>query len=171
MQAELEKYFEELTDEHMTHLVTAASYESFPAGTMLAVQGEPGDRAFIILEGEVEVVLAKGGCEKVLTVRGSGSILGEMALLEDQPRAASLRTLTEVKAFVLSSKAFHGLLTNQPELSLAINRSLSARMRLTQETLLKDLGERIHTLEDELARAKQLLADNGLTLTSSEPAS
>lgn len=153
----LERYFSELNEEQLRYLVSAAEYQAFPQGKRLAVQGERGDRAFILLEGEVEIAIHHQGCDKIIGVRSGGHILGEMALLEDKPRAATLTTKTPVKAFVLKKNAFHGLLAAQPELSLAINRSLSARMRLTQETLFQDMVERITALEEKLAATQEKL--------------
>lgn len=143
----------------MRHLVGAASYEEFPEGKTLAVQGESGDRAFIILEGEVEVILSYKGREWLLGKRGQGHILGEMALLEDEPRAATLRTLSQVKALVLARKSFHGLLNAQPEMALAINRMLSARMRRTQTRLFEELTIRVDDLERQLAEKTQALEE------------
>lgn len=147
----LEQYFSDLNEAQMRHLVAAAKYETFNSGKTLATQGESGDRAFIILEGEIEVILSDEGRERLLGRRGQGHILGEMALLEDEPRAATLRTISDVKALVLTRNGFHGLLKAQPEMALAINRMLSARMRRTQKQLVEELNQRVSELETQLA--------------------
>ena len=122
----------------LRQLVSSSSYESFRPGQVLALQGERGERAFIILEGEVEVTLKGDNEERSLGHRGSGEIVGEMALLEDKPRVATLRASSEVKTFVLERGGFHALIKSQPELGLALNRIMSSRIR-NQERLIDEL--------------------------------
>lgn len=154
----MDDYFSELSEEQMRHFVAATVYQQFPVGSTLALQGQPGDNAFLILEGEVEITLTHNAISRKIGVRTAGHIVGEMALLDDQPRSATLTALTEVRVLKLGRSAFEHLLTTQPELSLAVNRSLSARMRVTLDSLVQDLMLEIERLETELAECRRQLA-------------
>lgn len=74
----------------------------FFAGTNVFREGDEGDRAYLIQEGQVEII--KNGV--TLATLGKGELFGEMALVDDQPRMASARALTDVSVVVISREAF-----------------------------------------------------------------
>ena len=67
----------------------------------LFAEGSPGDRGFIIKEGQLEVLKTSGGREVLLDVQGPGAVIGEMALLDDQPRSATVVALDMVRALCI----------------------------------------------------------------------
>ena len=75
---------------------------SLPAGTLLFSEGDPGDNAYLIRSGEIEIVVERDGQEVVLARRGPGEIIGEMALLDRGPRSASARVATPIDVIAIS---------------------------------------------------------------------
>ena len=95
-----------------------------PAGTVLAQQGDQGAEFFLVIEGEIEV--SQGG--QVIAIRGAGSALGEMALLERQPRTATLTAKTPVSTLVSGKREFDQLLFEVPKVSERLH-AISATRR------------------------------------------
>lgn len=77
-----------------------------PPGTKIFKEGEVGDRAYVIQEGQVEIVKATRDGEVVLATIGKGSIFGEMALIDSGTRMASARAATACTLIVVTRPAF-----------------------------------------------------------------
>ncbi|PWC89937.1 cAMP-binding protein [Azospirillum sp. TSH100] len=93
-------------------------------------QGERGDRAWLIESGELEVLLtAADGSTRRLGVVGKGAVVGEMALIDDGERSATVRALTEVACIEVTRDAFRGLLKRSPPLASYLLQSLIAAIR------------------------------------------
>ncbi|MFN3414404.1 MAG: cyclic nucleotide-binding domain-containing protein [Thermoanaerobaculum sp.] len=87
---------------------------TYPAGTYVFRQGEPGSEMFIIQEGKVEILTQKGQREVLLAVLEEGDFFGEMAVLEDLPRTASARTLTPCQLLRIDRQTFDQLIRQKP---------------------------------------------------------
>lgn len=105
----------------------AASVEevSFAAGRVLIEQGRPGKEAFIVRKGVVSV---RRDGRKIARL-GAGAIVGELALLADGPRTASVVCDTDVDVLVLGARDFRRLLDEVPSLSGKILVTLARRVR------------------------------------------
>jgi uncharacterized protein YhbP (UPF0306 family) len=79
------------------------------AGDVVVRQGAPADKFFIIVDGEVEVVREDDGAERILATLSRGQFFGEMAILRDTPRMATVRALTPTTLFAMERDAFHDL--------------------------------------------------------------
>ncbi len=90
------------------------SLESYESDQVIIRQGEPGDYAYFIQSGEVEVVQETDGEQVVLRTLHAGDYFGEMALLSGQPRTASVRALTPTKVAVLGKQNFLTMLQMIP---------------------------------------------------------
>jgi CRP/FNR family cyclic AMP-dependent transcriptional regulator len=99
------------------------------AGKALAREGEPGSEFFVIVEGEVSV--AKEGQE--IRTLGPGDFFGEIALIEDRPRTATVTAKTPLRFFVLTRQNFRNLLQHQPELEEKVMHALEERVRATEQ--------------------------------------
>ncbi|HEX6383737.1 MAG TPA: cyclic nucleotide-binding domain-containing protein, partial [Anaerolineae bacterium] len=75
--------FAELPEDDLARLCEMVEEVRLPAGDFLFAEGSPGDRAFVIKEGLVEIIKFSGGREVLLAVRGSGDVIGEMSVLEE----------------------------------------------------------------------------------------
>jgi HEAT repeat protein len=111
--------------------VAAIAAESFcPNGELFAEQGETGKEMYIIVSGEVRVLTAGGdGATVEVARRRPGEYVGEMALLSQEPRMASLAAAGDVRLLCIDQKSFESLLRERPEISLAVMRVLCARLK------------------------------------------
>ncbi|MFP3941665.1 MAG: cyclic nucleotide-binding domain-containing protein [Thermoanaerobaculia bacterium] len=102
-----------------------------------------GTEMYIVQDGKVEILKRVGDENRQLTVLEKGDFFGEMALLEDLPRAAGARALTDVKVLEINGATFNQMLRDNPEIAVRMMRKLSRRLRET-DALLRELGaERI----------------------------
>lgn len=119
--------FRELAPADLKHVAAAVIENSYVDGTVIAEQGDPGDAMHVVVSGEVRVLM--GGREPAEVARlGRGYIVGEMAILGEQPRMAYLVAVGEVKTLSLDRKRFQRILRERPDAALAVMRELSARL-------------------------------------------
>jgi CRP/FNR family cyclic AMP-dependent transcriptional regulator len=100
-------------------------------GRVLTREGQSGSEFFVIIEGEVAVT--KDG-QEVRTL-GPGDFFGEIALIEDTPRTATVTAKTPLRFFVLTRQAFRSLLAHQPELEQNVLAALQERVEATSESI------------------------------------
>ena len=111
-----------------THETAAVQREHFEAGEIIFDEGDRGDRLYIIVDGEVEVVRpARGGGEEVVAVLGAGECFGEMALVSDRPRSATARSRTKVNVVAVDRAAFGTLFATLPPLRRAFEQMIAQR--------------------------------------------
>lgn len=79
---------------------------TFGVGEKVFSQGQEGDRAYIIQDGQIEVFRVSDGTEKILGTLGKGAIFGEMALLDDSPRMASARAVQSTTVIIVTRAMF-----------------------------------------------------------------
>ncbi|MGH3580543.1 MAG: Crp/Fnr family transcriptional regulator, partial [Mycobacterium sp.] len=100
------------------------------------VEGEPGDRLYIILEGKVKIGRRTAdGRESLITVMGPADMFGELALFDPGPRTSTVTTLTEVKAVTMDREALHAWVLGRPEIAEQLLRVLARRLRRTNSAL------------------------------------
>jgi len=101
----------------------------FPAGHVIARQGEIGTGFFIVVEGRVKVVRNA----EVIATLGPGEFFGELSVLDGQPRNAQVAAEVPTRCLALPSWEFERVLLANPQLSLAILRGLARRLRSVVE--------------------------------------
>lgn len=102
----------------------------YDAGDFLMRQGEPGDCVVLVYSGRVKVVARDGaGHERLLGIRGSGELLGEMSCVDDGPRSASVVAHDPVSATKISKGRFVGIMGERPEIAREVVRQVSQRLR------------------------------------------
>jgi NADH dehydrogenase len=109
--------------------VTQAHFEP---GELVFHQGELGDCLYIILGGEAEVVRTEHGAERVLARLGPGEYFGEMALLNEKTRGASIRCITAMDVLTLRKGDFKALVANLPDLRKGFEGVMEKRMSQLQ---------------------------------------
>jgi CRP-like cAMP-binding protein len=112
----------------------------FPAGDHVFREGDLGTEMFIVHEGKVEILKEMQGEPKQLAVLEKGDFFGEMAILEDLPRTASARALTDVKLLHINGSTFDQMLRSNPEIAVRMMRKLSRRLRETDRLLRDAIG-------------------------------
>ncbi len=150
--------FDALANEEYDLLLESLEYRVYNDGDYLARQGDPGEEAYLIMGGDVEVVMHRDGTSRRLGVPTVGEIVGEMAVLEQRARIADMRALGRVSVLVFDRSRFLTLLAGRPELGMTLIKVLSVRMRATLDQYMEDLLEKIRELED---------ANRGLTQRNS----
>jgi CRP/FNR family transcriptional regulator/CRP/FNR family cyclic AMP-dependent transcriptional regulator len=106
----------------------------FPKHKTIVEEGLPGDYMYIIREGRVSVSkLSDDGREKILEFLEAGDFFGEMSLLDNAPRSASVRALVEVRVLALSRSDFLTVLRGSPDLAMAVIQELTRRLRQVDE--------------------------------------
>ncbi len=136
--------FADLSEEDLRHLCLHAGTRTLSEGEMLFDEGSPGDSAYIVEEGQLEIIKTASGREVLLNVSGPGQVIGEMALLEDHPRMASVRARTDCKLIVISKEEFEHLLEISHSATRAVYRTILARLRSTEAMLRQ--GEKMTEL-------------------------
>ncbi len=113
----------------------ASQRMTFKSGQTLCGQGDAGDSAFIILEGEADVVIENDG-PLVVAQFGKNDIIGEIAILCDVPRTASVIATTELTALEITKDLFFRMVTDFPEMGVEVMRVLAHRLEHTTALLL-----------------------------------
>jgi len=143
--------FAELAPDELAHLAGSLRLLRYPADTLLFVEGDAGDRLYIVVEGGVAIIKSLGSPdERLVNVRGGGEFIGEMSLLTgDGRRTASARVHGDSQLLELTSADFEALAASTPSLALQMLRVQSRRLRDAHDRTIRDLHEK----NDRLAQA------------------
>jgi len=116
--------FAGLSKKELTELAKVTEDLDLPAGRVLCKEGATGQEFFVIMEGQVEIT-RRG---KPIATSGSGQFFGEIALVEDVPRTATVTTKTPLRFFVMTRQSFMHLLDANPSVERKILRALAQRV-------------------------------------------
>jgi serine phosphatase RsbU (regulator of sigma subunit) len=125
--------------ELLSSLAQVALQCDFQAGEIIMREGSTGRQFYVIIDGLVEVVKGTAPNEMRLAQRGPGEFIGEMALLEDRPRFATIRALQPTCLLEFSEEGLHAVLLEQPLLLYRAIRVLMARLREADLQMIADL--------------------------------
>lgn len=148
----------------------------FDPGEIVIEEGTMGTSAFIILSGTAEVIKKSGEKEITMATLGKGQVFGEMGLIEDRPRSASVRALSNLKVTLIDREKFNELLRSKPSVLIPIMKILFERLRRTSTMLAQraadpHIGARKEktlkvVLEGETPETKKALNNRKLTIKS-----
>ena len=116
--------FQGLSKKELTELSRHSEDLEVPAGHVLTKEGDTGQEFFVLIEGKAEVTV-KG---KSLGERGAGEFLGEIALLEDTKRTATVTATTPLRLFVLTRQDFRALVDQNPDVERKVLQTLARRI-------------------------------------------
>ena len=119
---------------------------SFGNGEELFRAGEPSDCAYVIMEGEVEVMADTEAGEVVAVILSKNELFGEMGVLSNAPRSASIRAKGDVKALRITDEAFLKLLRDNPDVALDVLRQLSDKLARSHKQF-EDMQSRLMRYE------------------------
>src|SRR5712692_9862847 len=111
--------FEDLDKASLAAIANAAVEQRYEAGQEIVRQGDVGVGAFFIKSGKVDVIQEKGGKSTKLASLGPGEVFGEMALLDEFPRSATVRAAEPTVTLGLQRWHFRGILESHPQIALA----------------------------------------------------
>lgn len=118
-------FFEGWTSDELEQVDRVADYVSYSAGEAMIKQGTTGYEFIVILEGGVDVTVDG----EVIATLGAGDHVGEMALLSNSPRNATVVAKDNVRALLVGSREFRALVELSPSLDRKLLTSLTARLR------------------------------------------
>ncbi len=121
--------FQDLSRDELKELAKASDDLDVEEGKILCREGEPAQEFFVIIEGEVEVT--RQG--KRVGMLSDGDFFGEIALLEDIPRTATVRATTPLRFFVLTRRAFWSMIEHMPDVERKVLRALAKRVLATSD--------------------------------------
>jgi len=126
--------FQHLNEEQLSLLAEHSREVQFRKHAILMTEGDAGESMYVIQSGLVKVFVSdEDGKELVLYEQGAGAVIGDIALLDDEPRSASVSTLDKTSALMIGKSSFIQCLKESPEMSLGIIRSLTQRLRHATE--------------------------------------
>ena len=121
--------FEELSKKELTTLASATDDLAVEPGTVLCRENRIGTEFFVIVDGDAEVT--RGG-ERIATLSG-GDFVGEIALLTETKRTATVTVTTPLRCFVLTQSAFRRVLADSPSVQVKVMKSLAERVAYDAE--------------------------------------
>ncbi len=116
--------FAGLSKAELGQLASIADEVDFPAGKVLIREGERGREFFVLLEGDVEVTAARASSSGT----SAGEFFGEMALISNQPRNATVTTTSPVRVLVIRDVEFRALLQQTPQIAIKVLEAFAARL-------------------------------------------
>ncbi len=146
--------FSGLTDSQIERLAAGSVRRSFPKGRTIVAEGEPSQSLYVLLSGRAKVQRSDTeGKEVILAVLGPGECFGEMSLIDDAPRSASVITIESCDFMSINKESFKSMLVSSPEISMRIMKGLVKRLR--------EADKKIETLAllDVYGRVARVLLD------------
>jgi signal transduction histidine kinase len=151
--------FPGITPDEIEELIANSQVRSYLPGAILCQENAVEDRFYMILEGEAEVTKHINNHEsRLLQTLSAGDFFGEMALIHNAPRAATVTAKTELTALELDKSAFDRVIRKSTSIALAMVSEISNRLRQNDQLAVDDIRIRA----SELADAYQKLAEQEL---------
>ena len=151
---------EKIEESTLNTLREAADLRSYPSGTIFCRQGEPGDTFYVIVEGHLTATkLTEEGEERLLSILHPGNYFGEMALIDDSPRMATIISATPATVLEFNEVVFNRLLVESPVVATSFLRRVMGDMRSQDGRAIQDLHEKNKELEKAYAELKSAQAE------------
>ena len=146
--------FSSLNETQLEQLASGSVRKSYPRGRTIVAEGEPSQSLYILLSGRAKVQRSDSeGKEVILAVISSGEFFGEMSLIDDAPRSASVITIESCDFMAINKDSFKLMLTQSPDIGMQIMKGLVRRLR--------EADKKIETLAllDVYGRVARVLLD------------
>jgi|SRR5512146_1617018 CRP/FNR family cyclic AMP-dependent transcriptional regulator len=122
--------FSSVPDEQLRALATVVTRKSVARGATIMVAGDQTDSLYIILSGRLKVMMSDAeGKEVILSILGPGEFFGEMGLIDDSPRSASVLAIEPCELLSIAKRDFNKCLADNFEMAMAVMRGLVRRLR------------------------------------------
>jgi uncharacterized membrane protein len=153
-------FFQLLDEEERNILASQLDMVRFKAGQMIFSYGDPGDSLFVIRDGEVEVFFKDDtGGRIVLETARAGDFFGELSLLDNGPRTASVVALRDTEALRVDRGDLDHLLHLHPEAALDLLTAMGRRMRVSAELLRHTASRNVNDVVEDKRTNVQKTAD------------
>ncbi len=166
--------FNRLPESALNDIAAACRLRALAAGEILFAMGDPGDELYIVQQGRVAIYTpdaAKPGAEHPIRIFEADEALGEMAIIDKQPRSLSARALEASAVLVLTGDDFRRLLLAYPDMALGVMAGLNDRIRYTTEFLseVRDWIQRVAAGQyDRTFAASKDYQDRSVTALAAE---
>ena len=128
--------FETLDDQCLRPLMQVAMLRSIPRHTVVLNAGDSTDNIYFVLSGALKVQVSdEDGREVILSKLGPGELFGEMGVLDDHPRSATVLAVEPSQVVVMGKADFKQCLVDNPDVSLFIMRNLTKRLRMADRNI------------------------------------
>ncbi|HEV3007565.1 MAG TPA: cyclic nucleotide-binding domain-containing protein [Burkholderiales bacterium] len=122
--------FASFPEDQLRMLTTMVTRKSSPRSTTIMAGGDATDSLYIVLSGRLKVMMSDSeGKEVILTILGPGEFFGEMGLIDDEPRSATVMTIEPCELLSIAKRDFKKCLAENFEMAMAVMRSLVKRLR------------------------------------------
>lgn len=122
--------FSQLGQEDAVRFSREMRRRTYPKNSVIVFEDDPGDAMFIVVSGQVKVVLTgEDGREVILSTLGVGDFFGEMSLIDDEPRSAHVIAMEDSDLFVLRRDDFQRQLDANPRMAIGLLRAVVKRLR------------------------------------------
>ena len=153
-------FFKGLSDQEIRLVADACHEERHGSGDILFLEGATADRCYIVLEGRVEVWRDYHAAQpSLLGVHGPGHFFGELALLDELPRSATVVARENARVLFLYREDFRNLIRTHSSIALSVMVSISMMLRSSNEVFLEDLKKRNIELESAYRELEEVHAD------------
>ena len=153
----LQRAFPGLLNEEAEDMIASGKIVTYPQDLVLCHEGALETIFYIILEGEVRVTkLINDRDARFLKQLKPGDFFGEMAIIHNAPRAATITTTTQITVLEIDKEAFNRMLESSSSISMAMVREVSRRLRENDEMAIEDLRMKAKELADAYQRLTEL---------------
>lgn len=153
-------FFKDLPDVEIKRLEGLCHEETFPAGEIIFVEGSRAEKFYIVLEGRVAVWKDYFDRERdQLAVHGKGHLFGEMAIIDDLPRSATVVAEDDTRVLFIMREDFLRLIQENTSIAISIMRSVSSMVRQSNESFVDGLRKQNRELEKAYRELKEAQAE------------
>lgn len=160
-------FFNSMPEDALVKIRDLCTERRFEKDDILFFEDMPGDSFFIVSEGELEVWKRYGQSDSVLlSVIGPGHALGEMALIDERPRSATVRVRSPVRAYAIQASDFTSLMLTDAAICVSLLRAVTMMVRRSNDAHILDLDRQnrelsrayteLQALQDELVSRERL---------------
>lgn len=143
--------FSVLGPDDLKQLASIAGERAYSDGELICEEGEPGDELFVVISGEVSVVVGQPPNQVEVARRRAAEYVGELSVITSQPRSASLLATGDVRLLVIDRLHFDSLLRERPHVSIALVRAMGERLLEAGRTFPAALSTKLQTARDRRA--------------------
>jgi CRP/FNR family transcriptional regulator, cyclic AMP receptor protein len=161
--------FRDLDDNALASIEKLLIEKRYLKDSVIVGQKDAGDALFVLAEGRVKVSLyGPGGREVILSIFKPGDFFGEMSILDNQPRSASVIAIEDSTLLILERSAFHRHMESNPKIALAVLAEMSRRLRQADSIIgnlaLLDVYGRVARYLRDLAKKEGEPSDGGIAV-------
>lgn len=148
-------FFKDLDASEIELIASTCKEDRFEAGEVIFLEGSRAERFFIVLDGQVEVWKDFESTDPdMLAIHGPGHLFGELALIDDLPRSASVVARSDTRVLFLYRHEFSRILQDNSSVAVSILRSVSDMVRKSNQSFVEDLRQRNQDLEAAYSELK-----------------